>query len=72
MAGFSIVYFILSGYIYTNQVVTLNKGQHNFIIEAVVKATDKGTPPLSSMISVRFHLTDVNDHPPVFGSGSYE
>ncbi|XP_061691930.1 cadherin-related family member 2 isoform X2 [Syngnathoides biaculeatus] len=41
-------------------------------IELNVTATDKGSPPLSSMVSVIINVEDVNDNAPAFKSSSYK
>lgn len=38
----------------------------------IVRATDNGFPPLSSEVSVKVFLTDMNDNPPVFNQLLYE
>ena len=43
-----------------------NPGQQSFLL--IVKATDKGNPPLSSRISVRIVVVDDNDMEPKFQS----
>ncbi|MEE6478640.1 hypothetical protein FKM82_011915, partial [Ascaphus truei] len=36
-----------------------------------IKATDKGSPPLSTNKTIRISISDVNDNPPVFEKTSY-
>ncbi|XP_068449764.1 cadherin-related family member 2 [Clinocottus analis] len=43
----------------------------NGMIELNVTATDKGTPPLSSMVTVIITLEDINDNTPQFKAPSY-
>ncbi|XP_068182001.1 cadherin-related family member 2 [Antennarius striatus] len=40
-------------------------------IELNVTATDKGSPPLSTMVTVIINVEDVNDNKPVFNASSY-
>ncbi|XP_028271478.1 cadherin-related family member 2 isoform X2 [Parambassis ranga] len=41
-------------------------------IELNVTATDKGTPPLSTTVTVIIVVEDVNDNSPIFGAASYK
>ncbi|XP_035505780.2 cadherin-related family member 2 isoform X2 [Scophthalmus maximus] len=40
-------------------------------LELNVTATDKGTPPLSSVVEVVINIEDINDNIPQFGASSY-
>ena len=42
---------------------------HN--ISFKIKATDKGTPPLSSTFDVHFNIEDRNDNRPMFSKGLF-
>ncbi|KAM6952110.1 cadherin-related family member 2 [Lycodopsis pacificus] len=44
----------------------------NGMIELNVTATDKGTPPLSTMVTVIINVEDVNDNTPQFKASSYK
>ncbi|XP_051945095.1 protocadherin Fat 2 [Xyrauchen texanus] len=58
----------LSGILVTLQVLDYETTQQ-FTLK--VKATDKGTPPLSSVAHVIVNVIDVNDNPPNFSEPSY-
>ena len=45
---------------------------NNNVMSLEVKATDRGSPPLSSRLLVTLLVDDVNDHTPVFEYSSYE
>ncbi|XP_071313789.1 cadherin-related family member 2 [Trachinotus anak] len=44
----------------------------NGIIRLNVTATDKGTPPLTTVVTVVITVEDINDNTPQFGASSYE
>ncbi|XP_064546558.1 cadherin-related tumor suppressor [Drosophila montana] len=58
-----------TGVVYLQKPVRADPGTV-FYVEII--ATDGGTPPLSSRLSLPVHIADVNDHTPVFDHTSYE
>ncbi|XP_016409125.1 protocadherin Fat 2 [Sinocyclocheilus rhinocerous] len=58
----------LSGILATSQVLDYETSQQ-FTLK--VKATDKGTPPLSDEAQIIVNVIDVNDNPPDFSEPSY-
>uniref|UniRef100_A0A9J8ADP7 FAT atypical cadherin 2 n=1 Tax=Cyprinus carpio carpio TaxID=630221 RepID=A0A9J8ADP7_CYPCA len=58
----------LSGILVTSQVLDYETSQQ-FTLK--VKATDKGTPPLSGEAQIIVNVIDVNDNPPDFSEPSY-
>uniref|UniRef100_A0A8C1I966 FAT atypical cadherin 2 n=1 Tax=Cyprinus carpio TaxID=7962 RepID=A0A8C1I966_CYPCA len=58
----------LSGILVTSQVLDYETSQQ-FTLK--VKATDKGTPPLSGEAQIIVNVIDVNDNPPDFNEPSY-
>ena len=61
--------YVFTGVIYTNKTIEFNVVET--IILLYVTATDQGIPPLSSYVSVRIEITDVNNHSPQFTSKIY-
>lgn len=58
-----------SGVIYTNQTLAFNPRQP--VLQLVVKAEDRGRPPLSSVVAVRIQIADVNNNAPNFSQNVY-
>ena len=58
-----------SGIIYTNQTLTFNPRQP--ALQLVVKAEDRGRPPMSSVVAVRIQIADVNNNAPNFSHNVY-
>lgn len=58
-----------TGTIYTNKSLVFDPKQP--IVQLLVKATDRGDPPLSSLAAVRIQIADVNNNAPRFVDGVY-
>lgn len=58
-----------SGIIYTNQTLTFNPRQP--VLQLVVRAEDRGRPPLASVVAVRIQIADVNNNAPKFSQDVY-
>ncbi|XP_055033747.2 protocadherin Fat 2 [Misgurnus anguillicaudatus] len=58
----------LTGLLVTSQVLDYET-RKQFTLK--VKATDKGTPPLSSEAHIIVNVLDINDNPPIFSESSY-
>ena len=58
-----------TGVIYTNQTLAFNPRQP--VLQLVVKAEDRGRPPLASVLAVRIQIADVNNNAPKFTQDVY-
>ncbi|KAL8622280.1 hypothetical protein ACOMHN_043803 [Nucella lapillus] len=58
-----------NGTIYTNQ--SMRSSSAESVVQVVVVARDGGTPPLSTMVAVQIHVTDINNYSPRFLRDSY-
>ncbi|KAH8237858.1 hypothetical protein KR032_003993 [Drosophila birchii] len=59
----------VTGVLYLQRPVRAEPGS---VLQVELMATDAGTPPLSSRLSLAVNIADVNDHTPVFDHTSYE
>lgn len=58
-----------AGTIYTNKTITSSSAET--VVQLVVMARDKGTPPLSSLVAVQVQVAAVNKFRPEFTQSNY-
>nr|XP_006816965.1 PREDICTED: protein dachsous-like [Saccoglossus kowalevskii] len=59
-----------TGILFTNDTIRVQSNPH--VVHLGISATDHGEPALSSLVSVRIEVTDVNDNSPMFIPSVYE